>query len=1138
MKQFLTLFFSLFIALLPASVKAAVGTTFSYGSAQYEILSETELTVACLGSTYNQRFNFTPTVTYNGKTYSVTELKKEFSPTRYFQMDFTSFPPSQYKIKVIGDGVFQGTTLDPNTIPPSVEVIGGNNFYGRTDITSVTLPSGVKELGNSCFNRCTNLKTVTFNYNLEKIGYNCFNWCTSLTEINFSYGLKEIGNDAFLECQSLTTIDIKSVEKLGYGCFQACQKLQTVTLPSNLKEIGGSAFLWCKSIKTLIIPANVTSIGDRAFEHVDGIDALIFTPFNEPAYVDWKGEAVDFSVCVDDYAASKMWVPTRKTYEHGQEMITFEEKELIYTGVSPEFEWVNNTPWPVSINTANLPYAAGGHTASLTANFSGVLEAKFEIPLSYTIAKAPLVLKINDFSREYGTFNNNYSCSYEGFVNGETASSLRLSPSYQCDVVYDSNVGTYPINATLSAANYIVEVIPGVCTITKAPLTVKAANRWRAYGETNPEFYCTYQGLKSWDTVVEFTKPIEFECEATEYSAVGDYLITPKGGETTNYEFTNYSTGWLTINKAEVTVFPNNVERYYGDSDPLFTVHYEGLKLGETDIDLLEPFKFSTTAFANSSPGTYSISVTGGSATNYIFSYKTGTLMIHRAEISIKVNDATRQYGDLDPIWTFTYEGLKNDETEPEIDYESPRVSSNAQSNSNIGEYELTVSGGSFKNYTVTEYLPGKLTITKAPVIMKVKDATRLYGERNPNFAIDYIGLKSCDMTVSGPLVDFISPYSISCDANSKSSCGEYSIVVTGGEAVNYEITDRISGKLVITQQTLEVWPVDAERVYGIENPDFQLRFEGFINGDTPESITELPSVVTDANIYSLPGKYELTLTGGQSHNYAFKFWKGELIIKKNTVQFASFNNSCVYDGEAHIPEFICDGSMTENQFKSYLIITKKTYEPELNSWGYWPVSEIRGAGEYKLQLHCDEPTVYGVDYAEFKVTEAPSTLNILNISELSQLNLGDELFIEWESDAPHDRLILAYGSDAPVDFSQVTTFENGIEVTKFRIIAVNEGEGILKLRATGSPNHTDALCEIPIKVTDNAGIEDVLADGVYVTLEPYIATVHGINEDTIIRLFDMSGKMLYFGNGPSVEVSHSGIYILVVNNKTYKIKL
>lgn len=110
-----------------------------------------------------------------------------------------------------------------------------------------------------------------------------------------------------------------------------------------------------------------------------------------------------------------------------------------------------------------------------------------------------------------------------------------------------------------------------------------------------------------------------------------------------------------------------------------------------------------------------------------------------------------------------------------------------------------------------------------------------------------------------------------------------------------------------------------------------------------------------------------------------------------------------------------------------------------------------------------------------------------------------------------------------------VATVQNGL------ILARKLGSAIIRVEATDG---SGVYAECMVEVADESGISGVAADGIYITTEPLIALVHGTNEDTVIRLLDMGGKVLYIGNNPRIEVAHPGVYILVVNDKTFKIKL
>ena len=65
---------------------------------------------------------------------------------------------------------------------------------------------------------------------------------------------------------------------------------------------------------------------------------------------------------------------------------------------------------------------------------------------------------------------------------------------------------------------------------------------------------------------------------------------------------------------------------------------------------LRRPETYSTTAVQSSDVGDYTISATGGTATNYRFRYENnGKLTINKAELTVTTNNATRVYGGADP---------------------------------------------------------------------------------------------------------------------------------------------------------------------------------------------------------------------------------------------------------------------------------------------------------------------------------------------------------------------------------------------------------------------------------------------------------------------------------------------------------
>ena len=85
-----------------------------------------------------------------------------------------------------------------------------------------------------------------------------------------------------------------------------------------------------------------------------------------------------------------------------------------------------------------------------------------------------------------------------------------------------------------------------------------------------------------------------------------------------------------------------------GTDNPELTVTYAGFKNGETANVLDQLPTVTTTATTTSAPGTYPITVSGGSATNYTLIYVNGTLTITKAPSAVTKATAAR---------TLTYTG-------------------------------------------------------------------------------------------------------------------------------------------------------------------------------------------------------------------------------------------------------------------------------------------------------------------------------------------------------------------------------------------------------------------------------------------------------------------------------------------------
>lgn len=86
-----------------------------------------------------------------------------------------------------------------------------------------------------------------------------------------------IGDYAFYGMTALKTLELPAgVTSIGKCSFAFCPALDEVHLPETLTTIGESAFEGCKSVLALEIPASVTSVGERSFAFCRRLEIITF----------------------------------------------------------------------------------------------------------------------------------------------------------------------------------------------------------------------------------------------------------------------------------------------------------------------------------------------------------------------------------------------------------------------------------------------------------------------------------------------------------------------------------------------------------------------------------------------------------------------------------------------------------------------------------------------------------------------------------------------------------------------------------------------------------------------------------------------------------------------------------------------
>jgi 6-phosphogluconolactonase (cycloisomerase 2 family) len=523
---------------------------------------------------------------------------------------------------------------------------------------------------------------------------------------------------------------------------------------------------------------------------------------------------------------------------------------------------------------AIVPTASDNGTGAL-ANYTVTLNNA-----TLTVNPALLTVTAANATMVFGDAVPALSGTITGIKNGEN-----ITASYSTAASSTSNVGTYPIvpavsdNGTGALVNYTVALNNATLTVTPAPLTVSAANASMIYGDPVPALSGTIVGIKNANNITA-----TYSTTATSASPVGTYPIVPAlsdngTGALANYTVTSNS-GTLTITPAPLTVTAANASMTYGDPLPAFSGTITGIKNADNITA-----SYSTTATSASPVGTYPIVPTPsdnatGALANYTVTLVNGNLTINPAPLTVSAANATRVYGDPNPVFTGTLTGIKNGDN-------ITATYSSVDATAAVGTYPIVPAlvdpTNKLGNYVVTSN-NGTLTITPAPLTVAAANATRLYGDPN-NLTGTITGIKNGD--------NITATYS---SADPTAAVGTYPIVPAlvdpTNKLGNYTVTST-NGTLTITPAPLSLVAANSTRAYGDPN-NLSGTLTGVKNGD---NITAVYS--TTATATSAPGTYPITASlldpTSKLGNYSVTITNATLTVTPATLTVTAANASMVY---------------------------------------------------------------------------------------------------------------------------------------------------------------------------------------------------------------------------------------------------
>lgn len=375
-----------------------------------------------------------------------------------------------------------------------------------------------------------------------------------------------------------------------------------------------------------------------------------------------------------------------------------------------------------------------------TINYISVSES-----VTIDVEKALLTVKANDATIVYGEPIPELTYTTEGFVNGESESSLIFGadmpgngnngglpqqlpslPKAYIEQGKGINVGIYPIKISGGlAANYDFIYIDGKLTIEKALLTVQVADGQMFVGSTEPKFNLIIQGFKYSDSESNIDTLPKIVISITSSTPVGEYEIVANGGSDDNYQF-DYKSGILKIIPKLTTVikWEKPLDVVYGDK--LSSVQLNATSTIEGKFEYQPSIGTKLNAGLNQP---LTVIFTPNTA-DYETVADTVFITIEKKSLMVLAHNQTMFEGDELPAFTVGYEGFIDGDKESNLG-QLPVASTTATKQSEAGEYAITVDGGSDENYNFI-YTNGLLTIQKKNGLEEVNsNSLNIYRNKN-----------------------------------------------------------------------------------------------------------------------------------------------------------------------------------------------------------------------------------------------------------------------------------------------------------------------------------------------------------------------------------------------------------------------
>ena len=625
---------------------------------------------------------------------------------------------------------------------------------------------------------------------------------------------------------------------------------------------------------------------------------------------------------------------------------------------------------PASGNPTTAYAQYDGVTVAGTTEYliipKGLTHADYDIKFvgaPLTVEKHKVTISIGDGTSVYGASSLNMPTITSGALQAsdETAANFKIKlvkdgVEYDPATVIATNVnalkaGVYEIVVEFTNGNYDVtytgsQGTKGLYTVTKAALTVTAADTSLVYGSAVPTYTATATGAVTGDNATNLIAGLLFECAYTTSSAVttagSEYVLTPYGLNLNDYEVT-YVSGKVTVTVKAINVTIDDKSGVYGDSFGTLTYTASGVINNDNlgiELEILKSDGTAASLTGTPAAGTYKIKQKAGTTanSNYKITFTNtdgeGEYVIAKKNLTVTADDFNIVYGGAIPTYTVNYYGFISGESESTagifggtLAFACSYDPAATNNDKNADVYTITPSGLTSDNYNIT-FADGKLTVAKKNIIVSLENQTQVYSGTisvllNDDGSGSYVASDIWKLaSVSGNTLIAGDSLKITVKVPANVNAGAYPLLADDAQIKtdnpNYNVTV-ITAQYTITKATLAVVANDYLNtlVYGSvpsasamsvtygEDDGTGTIINGFVNGESAST----PGAITAGNKYDFTYKlgmdvydasgnqieYEIVPKGWTSANYEIKYVAGKLTLKPKDITVKINDLSSIY---------------------------------------------------------------------------------------------------------------------------------------------------------------------------------------------------------------------------------------------------